>query len=80
VSSCPYAVSDGEGFGLPLGAPLAVGVADGPDDGFVLAVGAGVGVALGVVLWLAAVPGGLMHHDVFVTFVVIDLYAACAAA
>jgi hypothetical protein len=56
---------------------LALGVSDG--FCFPPGAGVGVGVADGDVLCVV-VPGALMHHDVCATFVVIDLYAACAAA
>jgi hypothetical protein len=76
VSSWPYAVSAGDGFGLALGEGLdPAAPADGVDVGLDLPPDGGVGAALGAVL-VVLVPGGLMHHDVLVTFVVRDLYAA----
>jgi hypothetical protein len=80
VSSLPYAVSAGDGFGLLLGAALELGVGDGPDEGFALPAGAGVGVEPAAPSDVGVVPGALMHHEVFVTLVVIDLNAAWAAA
>ena len=80
MSSWLYAVSAGEGLGLVLGDALALGEDEGLDDGFVLPAGA-AGVGVGAAPSLADVePGALTHHEVFVTFVVNDLYAACAEA